>query len=172
MNKIIILFTLVVIASISVFGQGRWTKNGGVNIAKSSAEIPAFPRLLSGYRSAGTNKDFWGNEFEWSGSIRVGSDWTEIPDFPNTMNKCSAGVFMIHWRTGYDISVKSSLAWMPENEQGVNLADNSDAKTGKFGYMYGTNCEQPLFKVAEKSQNGLSTVVDIYYELKFWKAAP
>lgn len=172
MRKLIILFTLITVASISIFGQKPWTKNGGVNIAKSSKQVPAFPRSIIDYRSAVTNKDLSGNKFKWSGSIRVGSDWTGIPDFPNTIDTCTAGVFMIRWRTRNRIPVKSSLDRMPENEQRINLADNSDAKTGKFGYMYASNCNQPLFKVVERSKNGSSTAVDIYYELKFWKTVP
>jgi hypothetical protein len=39
-------------------------------------------------------------------------------------------------------------------------------RKARYGYMYGTNCDQPLFKVTE------STLVDVYYELKFWQAAP
>lgn len=80
MRKIILLILLIFVTSFSVFGQRAWTKNGGVNIATSSAAIPAFPRTLSGYRSAGNGKDFWGNAFDWEGSIRVfeGEDWTGI----------------------------------------------------------------------------------------------
>lgn len=36
--------------------------------------------------------------------------------------------------------------------------------------LSGTNCDQPMFKFAD-SRNG-DTLVDIYYELKFWQAAP
>jgi hypothetical protein len=46
------------------------------------------------------------------------------------------------------------------------------AKTGSFGYMFGTNCEQPLFKFASTVKGNKSNLVDIYYELKFWQAAP
>lgn len=140
-----------------------WPRKEGVYIAKSSETIPAFPRTLSGYRSE-QNKDFWGNAFESTGTIRVfGSQgWTAIPDFPNTMNHCSAGVFMIRWRS-------ANLSNQIASTYGYS-ADVLSAPTriGSFGYMYGTNCEEPLFKFVGPANN----LDDIYYELKFWQAAP
>jgi hypothetical protein len=126
-----------------------------------SETIPEFPEVLSGYRSE-KNKDFWGNAFACRGTIRIfdGNDWEGIPDFPNTMNGCSAGVFMIRWRSSSpDIPVATTLGYSSETTYG-------EAKTGSVGYMYGTNCEQPLFQVID------SSLVDVYYELKFWHAAP
>jgi len=45
-------------------------------------------------------------------------------------------------------------------------------KIGSFGYMSGTNCEQPMFKFSGAVNGDKSTLVDVYYELKFWQAAP
>lgn len=171
MKKIIFIVVVIFVASVSVFAQRQWTKNGGVNIAASSAAIPAFPRLLSGFRPAGKSKDYWDNElsedFKLKGTIRVheGGDWDGIYEFPYTMNSCSAGVFMIRWRSANpDVLVESTVAHSPETA--------SRGKTGKFGYMYGTNCEQPLFKFGRALNGNESNLVDIYYELKFWQAAP
>jgi TIR domain len=138
-----------------------WPEEMGAYVAASSETIPNFPEVLSGYRSE-NNKDFWGNAFDCRGTIRVfdGNGWEGIWGFPNTMNGCSAGVFMIRWRSSSpDIPVSTIVGYAPDTAYG-------EAKTGSFGYMYGTNCEQPLFKVAGAS------LVDVYYELKFWRAAP
>jgi hypothetical protein len=155
---------LILIFWVSIFGQVGWPTAEGVYVAKSSAGIPAFPRTLSGFRAARTGRDFWGNVFDSRGSIRIGDHWTGIPDFPNTQNKCSHGVFMIRWRTGYGVRIRTTLAYSEENASG--------GKTASFGYMYGHNCEQPLFRVIDSTNDGTSTVADVCYELKFWQAAP
>ncbi len=146
-------------------GRPLWPKKRGVYVATSSETIPLFPRALSGYRSQ-SNRDYWDHSFRSTGSIRVfqGSGWTEIPNFPHTMNHCSDGVFMIRWRSAN-----------PNVRTGTNIGYSKDvlsgtARTGTFGYMYGTNCEEPLFNFTSSSDT--STLEDIYYELKFWRAAP
>lgn len=138
-----------------------WPKETGAYVAESSEAIPKFPEVLSGFRSE-SNKDFWGKAFACGGTIRIfaGNGWEGIPDFPNTMNGCSAGMFMVRWRSGsLDIPVATTLGYAPDTSYG-------ETKTGSFGYMYGTNCDQPLFKVIG------SNLVDVYYELMFWQAAP
>jgi len=138
-----------------------WPEETGAYVAASSETIPDFPDVLSGYRSE-NNKDFWGNAFACRGTIRVfdGNSWEGIRDFPNTMNGCSAGVFMIRWRSSSpDLPVSTTLGYAADTTYG-------EIKTGSFGYIYGTNCDQPLFKVIGAS------LVDVYYELKFWHAAP
>jgi hypothetical protein len=158
--------------ALSANGQTRrarlsWPRKEGVYLATSSETIPAFPRALSGYRSEG-GKDFWGRPFEIRGTLRVGegNGWTEIPDFPNTQNGCSAGAFMIRWRSSSpDVLVASTKGYSRDS-------DLDAPKTGAFGYMYGHNCEQPLFRFAGTRNGNDSTLVDIYYELKFWQAAP
>jgi hypothetical protein len=167
MRRVAVLVAVIFVASILAFGQKLWTKNGGVNIATSSAAIPPFPRTLSGFRSADNNKDYWGNSFDWKGTIRIfeGAGWTEIPDFPHTMNHCSDGVFMIRWRSANpDVRVATTVAYSKDNASG--------GKTGEFGYMYGSNCEEPLFKFNGTLRGNDSTLVDIYYELRFWRATP
>lgn len=138
-----------------------WPEETGAYVATSSETIPNFPEALSGYQSE-SNKDFWGNAFACRGTIRVfyGNGWERIPDFPNTMNGCSAGVFMMRWRSSSpDIPVSTAVGYAPDTAV-------EEAKAGSFGYMHGTNCDQSLFKVIGAS------LVDVYYELKFWHAAP
>jgi hypothetical protein len=140
-----------------------WPKKAGVFIATSSEAIPPFPRSLSGYRSE-NNTDFWNKPFTLRGSLRLfGKDEREgIPHFPNTMNGCSAGVFMVRWRSADpSVAVQSSVRYSSTVPSGTT-------RTGVFGYMSGSNCEQPMFKVEVAG----SHMVDVYYELKFWQAAP
>ncbi|HEY0428423.1 MAG TPA: TIR domain-containing protein [Pyrinomonadaceae bacterium] len=144
-----------------------WTRNGGVNITTSSEMIPDFPNVLIRFRFSGDNKDFWEQPFDCRGSIRLfeGQGWTEIWNFPHTQNHCSYGIFMIRWRSANpDVRIATTVAYSPENA--------TEEKIGKFGYMCGTNCEQPLFKFADTLNGNESNLVDIYYELKFWQAAP
>jgi hypothetical protein len=84
------------------------------------------------------------------------------------MNGCSHGVFMIRWRSADpNIRVHSVATHSTAN------ASRSEAKTGIFGYMSGTNCDQPLFKFADTLYRVQGTLlVDLFYELKFWQAAP
>lgn len=146
-----------------------WPKQHGAYIADSSEAIPLFPNTLDGFRSK-DDKDFWGKPFSTKGTIRVfqGKDWEGIWKFPNTMNGCSSGVFMIRWRSAYpDVRVQTSAV------NNAAVASRFATKPGAFGYMSGTNCDQPMFKFAEAlNRSKGTTLVDIYYELKFWQAAP
>ena len=160
---IAVLFLLGVAQSQQT--RPAWPKQLGTYVATSSETIPLFSRAWSGFRSE-EGKDFWGKPFSTRGSIRVfkGQDWQGIPNFPNTMNGCSAGVFMIRWRSAY--AVDRILTSAVNN---ASVASRSQAKPGVFGYMAGTNCDQPMFKFADSHGDSL---VDVYYELKFWQAAP
>lgn len=144
-----------------------WPKSYGVHITPSSETIPLFPTTLSAYRATG-NTDYWDRPFKTKGTIRVfdGQDWGPIPDFPLTMNHCSYGVFMIRWRSAnLDVLISAAL--------GHHYSRITNAiQTGKFGFMQGSNCEEPMFKFAGTLNGNESNLVDIYYELKFWQAAP
>jgi hypothetical protein len=145
----------------------NWPQVEGVYTASSSDSIPQFPTKLSGYRSK-SGRDFWGHPFETRGSLRIfqNNEWFGIHQFPNTMNDCSNGVFMIRWRSANpNVRVESSVRYQP---------DDNSAKTeiGNFGYMSGSNCDQPMFKFTGSSDGATMTLTDIYYELKFWQAAP
>ena len=70
---------------------------------------------------------------------------------------------MIRWRSSDPtVLVQSSVRYSKDI--------TGTMKAGRFGYMSGTNCEQPMFKFGS-ARNG-DTLVDVYYELKFWQAAP
>jgi hypothetical protein len=143
-----------------------WPSEKGEYIASSSDGIPPFPQQVSEYAYEAGDKDFWGHPFHVRGTQRifVGNGWEGIYRFPNTMNGCDAGVFMIRWRSANpNVHVESSLRELSED-------NSATTKTGGFGYMYGTNCQQPMFKIASASDG--ATLVDIHYELKFWRAAP
>lgn len=144
-----------------------WPSNHGVYIVTSSETIPPFPSALIGYRAT-DNKDYWDRPCSTKGSTRIfeGNDWEPIPDFPLTMNHCSDGVFMIRWRSANpDVLIAAATGY---HYSGVIF----ETKAGTFGYMQGTNCEEPLFKFAGALNGSTANLVDIYYELKFWQAAP
>lgn len=139
-----------------------WPEAKGAHITASSETIPPFPATLAGFRPVGEDKDFWNRPFRTIGSIRVtGKGWQGIPGFPCTMNGCSHGVFMVRWRSAHpNMHVRSSVRSLSKG--------GDDEQMGAFGYMSGNNCEQPMFK-SNLTENVL---VDLFYELKFWQAAP
>ena len=144
-----------------------WPVTEGVFIASSSERIPAFPDKISGYRFE-SGKDFWGNQFKCRGTLRIfsKSKWEGIPDFNATMNGCNSGKWMIRWRSANpEVSVTCSSG---SHNKGVI----SECKIGLFGYSYDNNCEQPLFKLGGNINGNKSSLVDIFYELEFWSAAP
>jgi hypothetical protein len=150
--------------------QPVWPTQPGANVTTSSESIPPFPERLSGFISE-AGKDFWGKPFPSRGTMRIfqGQSWQGIPNFPNSMNHCGSGAFMIRWRSANpDVRAQSSARY-----RSVQSSEISESiKTGAFGYMSGTNCEQPMFKFGGTINKNASTLVDIYYELKFWQAAP
>ena len=82
------------------------------------------------------------------------------------MNGCAAGAFMIRWRlSDPEVRVESSVRFSGKDT-------SATTKSGSFGYMSGSNCEQPMFKFIGTVNGNSSTLVDVYYELKFWQAAP
>lgn len=171
MKKIllIVIGTFLIISVLFEVGisasRPSWPKyqpKEGIYIAKSSETIPNFPSVLSGYRSE-NNLDYFDNQFPSKGRLRIfqANVWTEIPEFPGWSNRCGEGMFMIRWRSARpDVRIESTMAYSKDMI--------SKVKTGAFGYMYGTNCEQPWFKLSGKPNE----MIDIYYEVKFWQAAP
>ena len=160
--------TIVVIGALSIAGtRPLWPTKPGVFIATSSETIPLFPRALNRYRSV-NNKDYWDRPFSCTGSIRIfeGSGWTVIPDFPTTMNHCSDGVFMLRWRSANpDVRITTALG-------SFDSTVVSPTKTGKCGYVYSNNCEQLMFKFNGTLNGSDANLADLYYEVKFWQAAP
>jgi hypothetical protein len=82
---------------------------------------------------------------------------------------------MVRWRSADPgIPIQSSVRY--------SSSTSGETKTGGFGYMSGTNCEQPMFKFTDTLNpnkyppiirgHRVTYLVDIYYELKFWQAAP
>jgi hypothetical protein len=168
MRSTIILIAVLFLLGAAQSQQSRpeWPKQLAAYVATSSETIPLFPHAWSSFRSE-DGKDFWDKPFSNKGTVRVfqGKDWDGIWKFPNSMNGCSAGVFMIRWRSADpNVRIQTSVA------NNAAVASRAQTKPGIFGYMSGTNCDQPMFKFVE-SRDG-ATLVDVYYELKFWQAAP
>jgi hypothetical protein len=165
-----IAVTLLVLLPTKSSAQSKglsWSKKSGVYIAPSSKAIPSFPNSLNGFRYE-TGKDYWDNPVSVHGTIRLfeGQNWEGIENFPHTMNHCSDGIFMIRWRVANpDVRVTAVLGYDAATLSGA-------AKKGGYGFITGNNCEQPLFKFAGTGNGNQSNLVDVYYEIKFWQAAP
>lgn len=160
------LFVVLLLSVLVASSEAQaWPQKLGAYVAKSSKALPAFPKKVSMFRFSGRNMNYFGESFASSGTFRVfgGETWSGISDgatdFPYNQNSCSNGRWMIRWRSSSpNASLRSTADYSAETARG--------GKAGSFGYMYGTNCEQPLFRITDNS------FVDIYYELKFWEAAP
>jgi hypothetical protein len=59
------------------------------------------------------------------------------------------------------------------SDHNPNVASRLQIKSGAFGDMSGTNCDQPMSKFdnAPKAPNGGTALVDVFYELSVWRAA-
>ena len=78
---------------------------------------------------------------------------------------------MLRWRSANpDVRIASVLSGSGDGQP--YLAPGRNPKTGSFGYMYASNCEEPMFKFVNAVNDNTSNLVDIYYEVKFWRAAP
>jgi hypothetical protein len=156
-----VIFLLPV--AFNVKGQSRkgrlsWPKKEGAYTATSSATIPAFPRKWSGYR----------RDSKSDGTLRVfeGQGWQTIDELSPQQSGCSGGVFMFRWRVGNpNVRVVTAIGYSTDNIY-------KRARAGSYGYIYGTFCEQPMFRFADNARDDGSNSVDIYYEVEWWRAAP
>ena len=165
-EAVILLAGFFIFRVPSQLANAAWPTQAGTYTTTTSNNIPLFPRKLNGY-IAKKDQDFWGKPFQSRGMISgfSGAMLARNSKLPNTMNGCSSGIFMIRWRSAYpEILVEFSVRYSAENSAAI--------KTGAFGYMMGSNCEQPLFSFDQSVDGNGSNLVDIYYELKFWQAAP
>jgi len=134
------------------------------------SNIPDFPDTLEGFRHR-PGLDFWGEPYKEINSVRVfsGEDWTELyPSFPKTMNGCSAGWYMVRWRSqNPDVLIESATGYHGD----VRIRE-SVAPPAIKGIMQGSNCSEPLFKFSRTKNGDSSTLTDVVYEIKFWHEAP
>ena len=148
-----------------------WSINDGAFPIANSTNLPDFPATINGYRHK-PGLDFWGKPYKELGTVRVFSrdGWTELyPSFPNTMNRCHSGVFMVRWRSlNPEVLVESATSYSARMSVGLDEA----AAPATKGIMQGSNCLQPLFKFSRALNNNPSTLVDVAYEIKFWRVAP
>ena len=136
---------------------GSWPSDLGTYRTSSSAGIPAFPKRLEGFRPRGDAQ---------SGIIRVfeGKGWTGIHEFEVGANGCSHSMMMVRWRSANAITIQTSTA-------GSHIDESApDAPASTHGYMFGSRCDQPAFKFGKTE--GTSTLVDVFYEVQHWDAAP
>ena len=120
--------------------------------------IPKFPPALPGFIRV-PGRDFWNKPVSERGQVRTFGDggWQSIRDFPNTMNGCHNGVFLLRWRSSGGPVLSA-----------VGTRFNADFKAPKastYGYIYGTNCQKPLFQSVRSS-----SINNVMYEVLFFQA--
>ena len=159
-------------ADIAQFMQSR--SEALVCVLGSKQKLPEFPKKKSSFKGR-SNVDFWGRSFSESGSVRVfksdgpqsitdcSSGTGGCNEFPDTQNNCGKGLFILRWRTDNpDVSIASST------EFGGTVP--SPQKLGKKGYIIGSNCHRPLFGFGKVERGNESNLVDVTYEVRFWKS--
>jgi len=160
-----IVFVMPLHVSATDTVRSLWPKEDGVYIVSSVKSLPAFPKKSPGYKYAGQDRDYFDDPIKTKGTIRLknGGDWEEIPSFPYGMNKCVYGRYMIRWWTANNSISISSTSGSPD------MASESINRTGVSGYMQGSLCDEPLFKLTSGLRGNKSDWIGLYYEIKFWK---
>ena len=147
-------------STVQAFGQ--WPTRDfysarAVAVSTRSA-IPQFPvSIPEFYRVPG--RDFWNKSVSERGQVRTfgNGEWQSIHEFPNTMNGCHNGVFLLRWRSSNG-PVLSAVGWSKNAEFKAN-------KPASYGYMYGTNCQMPLFNSVRNNH-----INNVIYEIFFYQA--
>ena len=119
-------------------------------------QIPKFPLSLPEFVRV-PGRDFWNKPINERGQVRTfgNESWQTINQFPNTMNGCHNGVFLLRWRSANG-PVMSAVGWS------TRKADFKASNPASYGFMYGTNCQMPLFKSVEKSRIN-NVIYDVFY---------
>ncbi len=122
-------------------------------------QIPKFPLALPKFIRV-PGRDFWNRPVNERGQVRTfgNESWQSINEFPNTMNGCHNGVFLLRWRSANG-PVLSAVGWSTKK------ADFKANKPASYGYMYGTNCQMPLFKSIQNNH-----INNVIYEIFFYQA--
>jgi len=162
LNSIATSMAACLVFNMPVLAGDRWPTKGfyppQAFAVNSRSNIPRFPSSLPEfYRVPG--RDFWNKPVNERGQVRTFGDgeWQSIHDFPNTMNGCHNGVFLLRWRSSSGPVLSA-----------VGTRFNADFKAPKpssYGYMYGTNCQKPLFQSIRSS-----SINNVMYEVLFFQA--
>ena len=153
-------------STVQAFGQ--WPTRDfysarAVAVSTRSA-IPQFPASIPEfYRVPG--RDFWNNPVSERGQVRTFGDgeWQSIHEFPNTMNGCNNGVFLLRWRSsnGPVLSAVGTSFSADENQTAIGTVASSDADGDDITYSISGS------EIAIDSSSGVITFVsDPDYEAK------
>lgn len=146
-------------------------QRGLVFVYPSRQEIPSFPADLSGgWTPLAEGLDFWGGQFKSVGTLRVFQGetmWAKLHEFPASQNGCGNGLFVLRWRSmNPDVTLESGLGF-----GGTSNALISSTREGQYGLVTGSNCHNPVFRFKRALNGNSSTLVDILYEVRFWRVA-
>ena len=157
------LLGTTILLTVSVHAAGKWPREFYPPRAYPANSKEDLPRLRSavvdGYiRTPGFS--WWSKPINETGQLRTyGNDkWEQIYGFPSSMNGCHNGVFLMHWRSSGG-PVLSAVGYGYGNEP-----ENIASRPASYGYIYGNNCVQPLFK---SDGNNINNVAYRVYYFKF-----
>lgn len=132
-------------------------QDGSHALANASGEPPPFPVTVPGYTLSGAVTRETVRVFE-------DNDYSELTDFPYTMNGCAQQRFYVRWRSLNPNAV--ALAAEVYNDNGDFIVDSKVA-SGRVGWMSSYGCTEPGFKF--RSSTDGSTLFDIVVEYQRWE---
>jgi hypothetical protein len=136
-----------------------WAASGGGDQveSRSAGRPPEFPARVDGFALVR----------EWRETTRVFeglSDWSTLVEFPATMNGCGMQRFYVRWRASDpDAEIEATLVSSPD------LIVMVEWGTGAVGWMAGSGCAQPAFRMGLLP--GDATLTDVVVEVQQWESA-
>jgi hypothetical protein len=125
--------------------------------ARPNGQPPGFPDRVAGFALAR----------EWRETTRVfehTADWSTLYEFPATMNGCGMQRFFIRWRTAAPgVVIEATLVSAPD------LIVMVEPDAGTVGWMAGSGCGQPAFRM--RSSSGDGNLADVIIEVQRWEVA-
>ncbi len=141
----------------------------GLNPASATA-APPMPKSMVGYRPYGD---------PWDGTVRIhgSSSYAVVDDISLTMNGCAHAMYSIRWRTlhGTVIAIQRG-GYNIDRPMGTGIpveVERLDVDTlASSGLFIGTQCEQPVFRLAVSNPDEEHRLVDVAFEVQYWRAVP
>jgi hypothetical protein len=159
---------------------GLWNRSPDIVIVDSMEKILEFPDRLPGFAAMPDGVNYWNEPFKTRGTVRLfqGDDstkWQSLPSsnnedtgFPGSMNRCGAGMWLVRWRADHPHALIEAAVGFNWEDDPVVLK----SKIGRFGYMKGTKCDEPMFRFSKMTDGSTSQMIDLRYEIRFFEVRP
>lgn len=153
-----------------------WDSSAGIHTVLTLKEVQPFPDTYGDYNLVTGEVDATGGQFKPTGRIDLNTtgneEWFSVPDgfggtFAKTSQGCEDGMWMIRWRSkDRHQTVVSSKYYTP---RGAIIAPSA---LGPYGFMVGSNCEEPLFRIYDEAEGFTGpTEASVEFEIRFWRTS-